>query len=297
MTRIAHVAALSQELVRFDLQRQENPEIAGVQYQQGTLAGFEVREYLLDKWGRRCAYCAARGIPLQVEHIVPRAKGGSDRVSNLALACNPCNLKKGTEAISDFLANQPERLKLVQAQAKAPLKDATAVNTTRWELFRRLQAMGLPLETGSGGRTKYNRTTRNLPKTHWLDAACVGTSTPQTLQTEGVSPLRIVAEGHGRRKMCNTNDLGFPISYRQRRRRYFGYQTGDMVRAVVPQTFACRGTHVGRVMVRATGSFDLTTKQERVAGVPHRFCQAVGRSDGYSYQKGARHAVPTTSSA
>ena len=61
------------------------------------------------------------------------------------------------------------------AQAKAPLKDAAAVNATRWELFRRLQATGLPLETGSGGRTKYNRSVRVLPKTHWLDAACVAT--------------------------------------------------------------------------------------------------------------------------
>jgi len=33
------------ELVRFDLQQMENPEIGGIEYQQGTLAGYEVREY------------------------------------------------------------------------------------------------------------------------------------------------------------------------------------------------------------------------------------------------------------
>ncbi len=42
------ITAISMELVRFDLQQMEQPEIAGVQYQQGTLAGYELREYLLE---------------------------------------------------------------------------------------------------------------------------------------------------------------------------------------------------------------------------------------------------------
>ena len=52
--------------------KMENPEIGGVAYQQGTLAGYEVREYLLNMWERRCVYCGATDTPLQVEHIVPR---------------------------------------------------------------------------------------------------------------------------------------------------------------------------------------------------------------------------------
>jgi hypothetical protein len=215
-------------------------------------------------------------------------------VSNLTLACEACNQKKGVQDVRDFLSDQPERLARVLAQTKAPLKQATAVNATRWELFRRLQETGLPLETGSGGRTKYNRSKRGLPKTHWLDAACVGASTPEHLATEQVVPLLIVATGHGRRKMCNTNDLGFPTGHRKRRRRYFGFQTGDQVRAVVPEGFAAAGTHVGRVMVRATGNFDITTSQGRVAGVPHRFCRPKGRNDGYRYTHGALFAAAST---
>ena len=294
--RIAHVAALSLELVRFDLQALEHPEIVGVQYQQGTLFSFEVREYVLNKWGRTCAYCGARDLPLQLEHLVPRAKGGTDRVSNLALACEPCNREKGTQDIRAFLAEQPERLAHVLAQAKAPLKDATVVNAARWELFGRLQATGLPLETGSGGRTKYNRSTRNLPKTHWLDAACVGASTPPRLQTAQVFPLLIGATGRGHRRMCNTNEFGFPVSYRKRHKRYFGFQTGDLVQAVVPEVLACRGTHVGRVAVRARGTFTITTKHGKITDVPHRFCQPIGRTNGYSYQTGGRHAAPPPTS-
>src|SRR6266567_1045312 len=296
ISRFCPITALSQELVRFDLQKMANPEIAGVTYQQGTLFGYEVREYLLAKWQRTCAYCGAQEAPLQVEHILSRAKGGTDRLDNLGLACQPCNLAKGAQDIRDFLAHDPERLARILAQAQAPLKDATVVNVTRWELFRRLKESGLPLETGSGGRTKYNRAQRNLPKTHWLDAACVGPSTPARLQTAHVFPLLIVATGRGHRRMCNTNELGFPVSYRQRHKRYFGFQTGDLVRAVVPVLLACRGTHVGRVAVRARGTFTISTKHGKITDVPHRFCQPIGRTNGYSYQTGERHAAsPTTS--
>ena len=83
------------ELVRFDLQKMMNPEISGVEYQQGELAGYEVKEYLLEKWHRRCTYCEKEGVPLQVEHIAAKANGGTNRVSNLCLACEPCNQKKG----------------------------------------------------------------------------------------------------------------------------------------------------------------------------------------------------------
>ncbi len=78
LRRWVPVTALSQELVRFDMQQMQNPEIGGVAYQQGTLAGYEVREYLLEKWDRRCAYCGAANGPLEVDHIHPRSRGGSD---------------------------------------------------------------------------------------------------------------------------------------------------------------------------------------------------------------------------
>ncbi len=95
LARVCPIAAISVELARFDTQLMQNPQVAGVAYQQGTLAGYEVREYLLEKWSRRCAYCGATSLPLQIEHLVPRARGGSDRVSNLTLACESCNQRKG----------------------------------------------------------------------------------------------------------------------------------------------------------------------------------------------------------
>lgn len=291
LRRLCPITALSQEVARFDLQAMENPEIAGTTYQQGTLAGYETREYLLEKWHRACSYCGTRDVPLQIEHIQCRAKGGSDRISNLCLACEPCNRQKGTLDLTVFLAKKPDLLTCIQAQAKAPLKDAAAVNSTRWALYERLQALGLPVERGTGGHTKFNRVSRGLEKTHWQDAACVGASTPATLLIQGVVPLLIKAQGHGCPQMCNVNDLGFPISKPKGVKKVRGFQTGDIVRAIVTSGTKM-GTYEGRVLIRASGSFDIRTKQGRVQGISHRFCTPLHACDGYQYQKGTGHCSP-----
>jgi len=44
------------EVATFDPHKMQNPEITGVEYQQGTLQGYNVRNYLLEKWSRKCAY-------------------------------------------------------------------------------------------------------------------------------------------------------------------------------------------------------------------------------------------------
>jgi len=284
LQRVCPIAAISMELVRFDLQQMENPEISGVQYQQGTLAGYEVREYLLNKWNRMYAYCGKKDTPLQVEHIHPRGKGGTNRICNLALACEPCNTAKGTQNINMFLSKKPDVLKRVLTQAKAPLKDAAAVNATRWALYERLKALGLPVECGSGGMTKYNRVQRNLEKAHWLDAVCVGKSTPETIQVQGVQPLLIKATGHGSRQMCRMDKYGFPRTGPKQAKQIKGFQTGDIVRAVVTSGVKV-GTYMGKVAVRATGSFNITTAQGTVQGISHRFCTVLHHSDGYSYQR------------
>ena len=268
--------------MRFDTQLLENPEIGGVEYQQGTRAGYEVREYLLEKWGHKCAYCSKENIPLQIEHIVPRAKGGSNRVSNLCLACEKCNTAKGTKDIKDFLKTRILVLKQILAQAKAPLSDAAAVNVTRWELFRQLQGFGLPIECGSGGLTKYNRTNRKLPKTHWLDATCVGESTPAALDTKGVQPLQVRAYGHGCRQMCLMTKYGFPRTAAKKKGTH-GFQTGDIVKAVVPSHLKNAGIHVGRMSAKASGSFTIATGAKTITDVGSRYCQKLQRADGYGY--------------
>jgi 5-methylcytosine-specific restriction endonuclease McrA len=280
LSRFTPINAVSQELVRFDLQQIENPEISDVEYQQGELAGYEVREYLLSKWDRKCAYCGAENVPLQVEHIHPRAKGGSDRISNLCLACEPCNIKKGTQDIQTFLKKKPDVLKKILSQAKRPLKDAAAVNSTRWTLFNRLKETGKTINTGSGGLTKFNRTRLQLPKTHFFDAACVG-NTPE-ISVLANQPLLIKATGHGSRQMCRTDKWGFPSRYVPQFKFVKGFQTGDIVKAVVTSGKKI-GTYTGRVAVRSTGSFNISTATGLVQGISYKYCQQIHQKDGYGY--------------
>ena len=281
LRRWCPIGALSLELVKFDIQLMQDAEISGVEYQQGELVGYEVREYLLEKWGRKCAYCGATDRPLEVEHIVPRVRHGSRRISNLTLACHECNEAKGTRTAEEF--GYPQ----IQAQARQPLRDAAAVNVTRWALYQRLTALGLPLETGTGGRTKWNRTKRELPKTHWLDAACVGASTPERLRVQGIAPLAIRAMGRHSRQMCRTNAAGFPDKAPKATSVVGGFRTGDMVRAVVPGSSMKAGVHVARIAIRVSGSCNLTTATETIQGIHVRYCRPLHRGDGYAYTKGA----------
>jgi hypothetical protein len=136
--------------------------------------------------------------------------GGTNRISNLCLACEKCNIKKGTQDIEKFLVKKPELLKQILSQAQRTLKDASAVNSTRWALFNKLKETGLPVTTGSGGLTKFNRTRLGLPKTHWIDAACVGKV--ETLKILTTKILTVKSTGHSCRRFCRINKFGFPCT-------------------------------------------------------------------------------------
>jgi 5-methylcytosine-specific restriction endonuclease McrA len=279
--KVCPVTAISQELVRFDLQQFQNPEISGVEYQRGELFGFEIKEYLLQKWNRKCAYCGVTNVPFEVEHILAKSKGGSNRVSNLCLSCHSCNQAKGSKPVEEFLKKKPEILQRILAQAKTPLKDAAAVNATRWELYRRLQLTGLPVELGSGGRTKFNRQTRGIEKQHWTDAACVGESTPERLLLNSVKPLLIKAKGHGRRQRCGTDRFGFPIRHAPAQKLFMGFQTGDLVRANV-LTGKYAGSYTGRIAIRFRPSFKLTAR-DKCFDVHPKHLTTIHKADGYEY--------------
>ena len=280
LMRLAPITALSQELVRFDTQQMQNPEVSGTEYQQGTLLGYEVREYLLEKWGRECVYCGAEQSPLEIDHIHPRSKGGSDRVSNLTIACHDCNQAKGNRPLEQFLAKSPELVRKILAQSKTPLRDAAAVNSTRWVLFQRLKAAGLEVEVASGGRTKWNRHRLEVPKEHCLDAACVGRV--DVIERWNQSVLSVKATGRGSYQRTRLTKYGFPHGYLTRSKSALGFQTGDMVKAVVTKGKKV-GTYMGRIAIRASGSFNIQTATRLVQGIHYRFCTQIQCADGYGY--------------
>lgn len=280
LRRLAPISAISVEQVKFDTQKLDNQEISGIEYQQGTLLGYEGREYLLENWGRKCVYCGKENVSIEIEHIVPKSKGGSDRVSNLTLACDLCNDKKGNRDVREFLSHDPKRLSHILAQAKAPLKDAAAVNTTRNALYRALSSAELPIEASAGGRTKFNRHLLGIPKMHCLDAVCVGEVA--TVKNWQQPVLGIKATGRGSYQRTRLTAHGFPRGYLIRQKGVFGFQTGDMVKAIV-SSGKKTGSYTGRVAVRASGNFNIQTPAGVVQGISHKHCQRLQRNDGYGY--------------
>src|ERR1019366_8946432 len=111
-------------------------------------------------------------------------------------------------------------------------------------------------------------------------------STPVVLDTYGIVPLLIKATGRQSRQMCRMDRYGFPRTGPKQARSLKGFQTGDIVRAVVTSGVKI-GTYVGKVAVRATGSFNITTIERTVQGISHRFCTILHHCDGYSYSWGS----------
>lgn len=259
----------------------QNPEISGIEYQHGELSGYEVKEYLLEKWGHKCAYCGAKDVPLEVEHIVPKARGGSNRVSNLTISCHKCNQDKGDRPVEDFLQGKEGILEKIKKQAKAPLKDAAAMNATRSILLYELEKLGCRVYTGIGARTKFNRKLFGVPKEHCLDALCIGDNITAVF---GINKpvLEINCKGRGLHQRMLPDSYGFPRAHRMKQKRVHGFATGDMVLANVIKGKK-KGNYVGRIVVRQTGYFDIQTKQGKVCGISWKYCHLISRNDGYEY--------------
>ena len=102
LQRMLPITTIRVEVATFDAHQLKKPEVSGIEYHQGELQGYEIREYLLAKWQRRCAYCGKTGVKLEIEHIVLKSRGGSNRVAHLTLACRRCNRKKGDQTATEF---------------------------------------------------------------------------------------------------------------------------------------------------------------------------------------------------
>jgi len=296
LKRLAPISQANVETVRFDTQKLENSAISGIEYQQGTLFGFEVREYLLRRHQHICAYCQglSKDPILEVEHVMPRTLGGSNRVANLVIACWTCNNDKGSlhpanwqsvcagkkDALNQRRAQQMGK---VLAGYRPTLKDAAAVNATRYAVGRAIKNLLANTQFWSGGRTKKNRSAQNYPKDHWIDAACVGPQGGQVF-LECQSLLVVTAQGHGSRQMCRMDRYGFPRTNAKQQRTVKGFSTGDIVKAVVTRGKK-QGTYSGRVAVRASGSFNIKTAEGTIQGISHRFCKKRHAADGYGYHQ------------
>jgi len=273
------------ETVKFDLHSIQNGgQLYGTQYQQGTLQGYNVREYLLEKFQRACIYCGITNVPLEVEHIIPKSRGGTNQISNLTLACNSCNTCKGTRTASEF--GYPK----VHVLAKLPLKDAAAVNATRNRIGKDLELSGLPVELTTGAQTKLNRIKQGLCKDHWIDAACTGTTGDNIVfPSTNMSILNIKAMGRGNRQVQLMDKYGFPrktktgIIQPKTTKRVHGFATGDIVKLTMPEYSKYAGIYVERLAtISKRGQFAIKFDGILTWG-NWKYFKLLQYNDGYSY--------------
>lgn len=276
--RLTNVSFISFEKTKFDTHAMVNPEVSGVQYQQGTLAGYSVREYLLEKHNRTCVYCGKQNVPLQIEHIHPRSRGGSDNISNLTIACESCNQKKGNRTLEEFLVNKPEVAKRIKAQVRKSFADAAQVQAIRNKSLQVLSEFGLPVEVSTGAETKFNRTNLGYKKEHWIDAACIGSSGQLVSihRPERNNVLDIVAIGRGNRNVLACDKYGFPKKQKPKTlKRVLGFSTGDYIKAKIKEK-----TYNVRMTLNVSTSkamFNGTSKSLKD-------CRLVQQNDGYQYK-------------
>ena len=278
--KICPITIIDIETTKFDQQKMMNPDItANIEYQRGELFESDVWEYLLERDGRQCIYCGKINCSLEKEHIIPRSKGGTNRLSNIVLSCKECNTKKGNKSLEEFLKNKPDILARVKSQLKVNLSDAAVMNSTRKETKRKLEKYCIIFEW-TGSRTKWNRNRLNIPKQHCLDAACVGNVNKIYNWNMGIFCIK--STGRGDYQRTNVNSNGFPIGYKTRKKNINGFITGDIVKAVITKGKRI-GTYIGRVAVRARGEFDIRTNNLLIQSISWKYCKIISRNNGYDY--------------
>lgn len=163
--KILPVTKIVLETAAFDLQKIQNPNIEGKEYQEGDQLGFwNVREYVLFRDGHKCCHChgKSKDTILNVHHLESRKTGG-DAPNNLITLCETCHK-----------AYHAGKITLKQKRGQA-FRDAAFMGIMRWTFFNRLKAQCPEIEVQNtyGYLTKNTRIRCGFAKTKTTDAFCI----------------------------------------------------------------------------------------------------------------------------
>lgn len=163
--KILPITKIIVETASFDIQKINNPDIQGEEYQQGDQLGFwNTREYVLFRDGHKCQYCKGKSKDkvLNVHHIESRKTGGN-APNNLITLCETCHTKYHKGEIE-----LPKNIKRGMS-----FRDATFMGVMRWTFYNRLKELYSNVSMTYGYITKNTRITNDLPKEHYIDALCI----------------------------------------------------------------------------------------------------------------------------
>jgi len=163
--RILPIRKIIVEVASFDIKKIKNPDISGVEYQQGEQLYFwNVREYVLFRDGHQCQCCSGKSKDkiLNVHHIEGRKTGG-DAPNNLITLCETCH-----NGYHNGTVKLPKTIKRGMA-----FRDAAFMGIMRWAFYEKLKETYPNVHLTYGYITKHTRITNKLPKEHYIDAKCI----------------------------------------------------------------------------------------------------------------------------
>ena len=284
--KFLNITKVEIERVSFDTaQMSSNTKLYGVQYQQGPLYQQKLRSFIFSRSNGKCVYCGSKAT--EIDHVIPRSSGGTNSTYNLVASCRACNEKKSNLSLKEF--GKLVGKDFSKIEPKALPKDAAIVQSARNYMVREISKFVADTTTHDAWLTKYNRNELGLSKEHYYDALSVGNIQDYKFLTDKV--LQISAKGRGSRQMCRVDKYGFPRTSAKASKSVKGFQTGDIVKAIVPSGFKKRGEYLGRVIVRSNGGFNIETNKEITQGIGYKYCSIVQRNDGYSYNHKERNRV------
>ncbi len=221
------------EVAAFDIQKIKNPEISGVDYQNGIQTGFwNEREYALHRDDHTCQHCKGKSKDpiLEVHHIISRQIGG-DNPDNLLTLCSTCHNRVSKEEIE------------LDVRLPKAFKAETFMSTVRWMLLNKLRESGNIIVPSYGYITKTNRISLGLSKSHINDAFVIAGGTMQERASTNYSIQRV--------RKCNRKLFKGDRSHiKNTAERYInGFQRFDKV--------LWKGTECFVFGRRKTGYFDL----------------------------------------
>lgn len=289
--KLLNVTKVEIERVSFDVaQMSSDNYLVGTDYQKGNLYDKNLREFVFSKTNGRCAYCGAKAE--EIDHIIPRSNGGTNSTYNLVASCRSCNERKSNLTLKAFgkLMNKGYS----HLEPKKSPKDAAIVQLARNYMIKEIAKLVPNITTYDAWLTKYNRNELGLPKEHYYDALSVGENLLKfNFLTDKV--LIISAKGRGSRQMCRMDRFGFPRTSPKGSKSVKGFQTGDIVKAIVPKGLK-QGEYLGRVIIHSSGRFDIKMNKEITQGIGYKYCRLIQRGDGYSYSYKERNFLSAMNS-
>lgn len=266
------------ENVSFDTaQMSSNSKLYGIKYQQGPLYQNKLRSFIFSRSNDKCVYCGAQAT--EIDHVIPRSSGGTNSIYNLVASCRNCNQMKSNLTLKAFGKKMNKNYSHLEPK-KLP-KDAAIIQSSRNYMVKEITKLVSNITLHDAWMTKYNREELGLPKEHYYDALSVG-EVPNKFNFLTDKILQISAKGRGSRQMCRMDKYGFPGTKPKGSKLVKGFQTGDMVKAVVPSGLNA-GKHLGRVIIKSSGYFEIKSKNSSVQGINHKYCRLIQKGDGYLY--------------